>query len=176
MHEIIVGMKLDFEMLKTSMGNALRVGPIADVDPQKGYRIKLAEGDDGPVLSPWYPHPESGGQTRSWVPLTKGQVVGVMHPHGDQRQGVMFRAGFSGQTQPPSEDLAANILKAFGITLTMKDGKVTLEGDFEVKGNVRLVGDVDFEAGHVQHNGTNVGDTHVHSGVVPGGADTKEPH
>ncbi|MCF1502911.1 baseplate assembly protein [Afifella sp. H1R] len=119
---------IDLEILKTSFGNALKVGPVEEVDAVKGYRLNLGTGSDGkPFLSPWYPHPESGGQSASWMPLSKGQIVGVINPTGDPRQGVLLRGGFSDQNPPPSADLAANILKAFGITVSMKDGVLTVD-------------------------------------------------
>ncbi|MEJ8474457.1 baseplate assembly protein [Roseibium algae] len=175
MYDILLRQRADLEMLKTAFGNSLKVGPIEVVDPARGYRVKLADGPDGPVLSPFYPHPESGGQSLSWMPLSKGQIVGVVNPSGDGRQGVLLRGGFSGDASAPSQDLLANVLKTLGITITIKDGKLRLQGDLEVEGNVRLVGNVDFESGHVEHNGKNIGDDHVHKGVVPGGSTTKGP-
>lgn len=183
MIDVIVGLRADIEMLKTAFGAALKVGPVEEIDPQKGYRLNLGEGSNGqPFLSPWYPHPESGGQTSSWVPLSKGQIVGVVNPTGDPRQGVMFRGGFGGANGPPSADLAANVLRAFGITLSMKNGVLSVRGDVEIEGDVEITGDqtvqgdVDFSDGHVRHNGANIGDTHVHGGVMPGGSDTAGPH
>ncbi|MCX2722610.1 baseplate assembly protein [Roseibium salinum] len=182
MFDIITGQVLDLQMLKTRFGQMVRVGPVAEIDAAKGYRIKLADTEDGPLLSPWLPHPESGGQSSSWMPLSIGQVVGILSPNGDIRQGVLLRGGFTDGNQPPSADLAANVLKAFGITITMKDGEVKIEGDVTIKGDVKIEGDqevsgdVDFTEGHVQHNGIDIGDTHVHGGVVPGGADTQGPH
>lgn len=168
MYELFLGMRTDIEMLKSAFGRSLRVGAVHEVDAQKGYRLKLGEGADGPFLSPWYPHPESGGQTESWMPLSVGQIVGVINPGGDPRQGVLLRGGFGGNG-PPSTDLAANVLKAFGVEISIKDGKVTLKGDLLVQGNV------DFEGGHVRHNGTETGDTHKHGGITPGGAITDVP-
>ena len=175
MIDVIVGLKTDLEMLKTAFGNALKVGPVAEIDAKRGYRLKLGNGPSGPYLSPWYPHPESGGQTASWMPLSKGQIVAVVHPAGDMRQGVMFRAGFGGNNAAPSADLAANVLRAFGVTITMKDGRVTLEGDLTVKGDVEVHGHTDFHDGHVRHNGTAIDDTHRHGGVDPGNGITNVP-
>jgi phage baseplate assembly protein gpV len=176
MYDVITGLKIDLEMMKTRFGQMIRIGPIEVIDPVKGYRIKLADGEDGPFLSPWLPHPESGGQTSSWVPLSKGQVVGILSPNGDLRQGVLLRSGFTDDNQPPSADLVANVFKAFGITVTMKDGKTTFECDVTIKGNVEIEGNVDFRTGYVHHNDTNTGDDHVHGGVVKGAANTLGPH
>lgn len=167
----IVQMKADLDMLKTAFGNSMKVGPVEVIDAQRGYRIKLGEDADGnPYLSAWYPHPESGGATSTWVPLSKGQVVGIVNPSGDQRQGILIRAGFSGDNAAPSNDLAANLLKAFGVTVTVKDGKVVIDGNLVVNGNI------DFNRGYVKNDGVNISKTHVHGGVLRGGVDTLEPH
>ncbi|WP_420415123.1 baseplate assembly protein [Roseibium sp.] len=138
LHEILIDLRTDLEMLRTAFGNSLKVGPISEVDAEKGYRIKWGEGANGPYLSPWYPHPESGGQTSTWFPLSVDQIVGVMHPHGDMRQGVMFRGGFSEKNPPQSQDLELNLYKALGVLFTVKDGVLTINGDLVVKGNVDL--------------------------------------
>ncbi|MGY6709709.1 MAG: baseplate assembly protein [Rhizobiaceae bacterium] len=159
----IVAMKADIEMLKTAFGNSMKVGPVEEIDARKGYRLKLGEGPDGPYLSPWYPHPESGGATKSWAPLSKGQVVGVINPTGDPRQGILIRGGFSGENEQPTEDLAANLLSFAGVTLTVKDGKLTIDGDVQING------------ASLKHNQREVGDTHRHTDVTPGGGVTGEP-
>lgn len=142
MHEVIVGMQVDIAMLKTAFGNAIKVGAVAVVDADRGYRLDLGRGSDGePYLSPWYPHPESGGQSRSWMPLSVGQVVGVVNPGGDPRKGLVLRGGYSGDHPPPSADLAANVLTAFGARVTMADGTITIDGDLRVNGRSVLNGE-----------------------------------
>jgi phage baseplate assembly protein gpV len=164
MYDILVGMKSDIESLKTNFGNMLKVGPVSHVDAKKGYRVNMGLGTDGnPMLSPWYPHPESGGSTQSWSPLTVGQIVGILHPIGDHRQGILLRAGFSDKNPQPSEDMDANVLKAHGVTMTMKGGKLKIEGN------------VEFVGGYVKHNGHAIDDTHKHTDVMPGGALTGTP-
>lgn len=165
-----IGMKIDIEMLKNAFGKSLKVGPVAAVDAQKGYRIKFGEDENGqPFLSPWYPHPESGGNSSTWMPLSVGQIVGMVNPNGDPRQGLLIRGGFSDSNKPPSTDLLANIFKAFGVAITIKDGVVSIDGDLIVNGNA------DFKNGHVKHNDANIGDTHIHGGVEPGRANTDVP-
>ena len=110
MHRNLVGMKIDIEMLKTAFGKSLKVGPVAAIDAEKGYRIKFGEDENGqPFLSPWYPHPESGGASSTWMPLSLGQIVGMMNPNGDPRQGLLIRGGFSDANQSPSNDLLASV-------------------------------------------------------------------
>lgn len=170
MYRDLVGMKIDIEMLKTAFGKSLKVGPVADIDEKRGYRIKFGEDENGqPFLSPWYPHPESGGSSSTWMPLSKGQIVGMINPNGDPRQGLLFRGGFSDENAPPSNDLLANVFRAFGVSVTVKDGKVTIKGDLVVEGKA------DFKGEHVKHNDVSIGDNHVHSGVAPGDSETDPP-
>lgn len=170
MYRELLALKIDIEMLKTAFGNSMKVGPIAAIDARRGYRIKFGEDENGePFLSPWYPHPESGGSSSTWMPLSLGQIVGMVNPNGDTRQGLLIRGGFSDANQPPSEDMLANVLRAFGVSVTVKDGTVTIDGNLVVKGNV------DFKDGHVKHNDANIGDTHIHGGVAPGRSNTDVP-
>ncbi|MDQ0314848.1 baseplate assembly protein [Amorphus orientalis] len=127
MLDVIVGMKTDIEMLKSAFGRALTVGPISELDAAKGYRLDLGQGSDGKRhLSPWYPHPESGGATRTWMPLAKGQIVGVLNPTGDPRRGLVFRGGFSGQYPPPSDDFGENVLEFGGVRISVAEGTLVV--------------------------------------------------
>lgn len=125
----IIAQRADIEQLKMLFGRALRVGPVAVVDPKKGFRIKLGEGPDGqPYLSPFYPHPESGGATSTWAPLSEGQIVGLINPGGDPRRGVLLRGGFSDANPPPSQSLDENVLEFGQVKITVgKGGSVTID-------------------------------------------------
>lgn len=119
----LISLRSDLEALKTHFGSSLRVGTVAAVDAERGYRVSWGAGTGGEeFLSPWYPHPESGGATSTWFPLSKGQIVGVINPNGDPRQGILLRGGFSGQNQPPSQDLDVNLLEFGGVKIEIKEG------------------------------------------------------
>lgn len=125
----LVAMRADIEGLKSAFGHALKVGPVEQIDAAKGYRVKLGEGPDGPYLSPWYPHPESGGANSTWIPLSQGQVVGVLCPNGDPRQGILVRGGFSGVHPPISTDTDEVRLQMVGVTISVKGGAVSISAD-----------------------------------------------
>ena len=165
----ILRLRAELEAVKSVLGKLVTVGVVTEVDPARGYRIDLGEGTEGRLVSPWLPHPESGGQTASWVPLSKGQIVSILSPSGDLRQGLLLRGGFGGENTPPSQDMEANVLEALGVRFQMKDGTFTIEGDVVVDGNV------DFRGGHVRHNETNIGDTHRHTDVKSGASLTGHP-
>ncbi|GGF38242.1 hypothetical protein GCM10011321_31500 [Youhaiella tibetensis] len=124
-----IELKADIESLKTAFGAALRVGAVAAVDAKKGFRVKWGEDGDGrPFLSPWYPHPESGGATSTWMPLSEGQIVGIMNPGGDPRQGVLLRGGFSDVNPPPSQSLDENVIAFGSVRLTLhRDGRIVVD-------------------------------------------------
>lgn len=163
MIEAMLAMRADLEMLKSAFGNSLRVGPVAVVDAKKGFRISLASDEGGMFLSPWYPHPESGGATRTWMPLSEGQIVGIINPSGDPRQGILLRAGFSGVNPPPSADLDANVFSFAGVTMTAKAGLLTIDGNVQINGQ------------SIRHNLKEIGDSHRHADVTPGSAETGLP-
>ncbi|MBN9033741.1 MAG: baseplate assembly protein [Rhizobiales bacterium 63-7] len=165
-----LAMRLDVEMLKTAFGNSLKVGPVEVVDAEKGYRLRLGGTDAEPFLSPFYPHPETG---KTSIPLKKGQIVGVINPSGDPRQGVMFRGGYSDENASPNSDMAANVFADAGVRITVAAGALTIEAD-----GVSVVingSGLSVSGGRVEHDGKNIGSSHVHGGIVPGGGLTQPP-
>lgn len=134
-------LKADVEALKSAFGAALRVGPVEQVDAAKGFRISWGKDAGGnPFLSPWYPHPESGGATSTWAPLSKGQVVGIINPDGDPRQGILLRGGFSDQNPPPSASLEENVFRFGGVTITVTEsGAITIDAAGPVTVNAPVV-------------------------------------
>lgn len=171
MSDLILGMAMDLAMLKSAFGNSIKVGPVAIVDAQKGYRMRLGGSDAEPFLSPWYPHPETG---KTSVPLEVGQIVGMINPSGDPRKGILIRGGYSDQHASPNSDMEANVFRAAGVTLTIKGGSLVAEAG-GVK--VTISGDgLNVEGGGVHNNGKNIGATHTHGGIFPGGSDTDVPN
>lgn len=114
-----VALRYDLEVLKAAFGRAIKVGPIEVIDADRGYRLKLGETDGKPFLSAWYPHPESG---KTSVPLKQGQVVAVVNPGGDPRQGVLIRGGYSDDQPAPNADMEANVFEDAGVRMEIKSG------------------------------------------------------
>lgn len=165
-----IAMRLDVEMLKTAFGNSLKVGPVEVVDAARGYRLRLGGTDDAPFLSPWYPHPETG---KTSIPLKKGQIVGVVNPSGDPRQGLMFRGGYSDANPSPNANMGANVFEDAGVRVSVADGALVIEA-----GGVtfRFSGDgFEQDGGAQKHDGRNVGSTHKHGGIDRGPSQTDPP-
>lgn len=121
----------EIAQLKQIIANIGKVGTVCDTDPVKGYRLSYGDdGKGGEYKSPWKPHPESGGATGTWFPLSKGQVVCEVNPTGDPRQGFLLRGGFSGQNPAPSQNLDENVY-TFGdarITVRKNEMEITRGG------------------------------------------------
>lgn len=169
--DVLVGIVTDLQMLKTAFGKAMKMGPVEQIDPVKGYRLKLGEGPNGPFLSPWYPHPETG---KSSIPLKKGQVVGVVNPTGDPRQGFLIRGGYSEGNPSPNDDMDANIFDDAGVRVSVAGGALQIS-----VGGVTVVisGEgMTVTGGMVRHDEKNIGSTHTHGGILPGGASTAGPN
>ncbi|MGF9694704.1 baseplate assembly protein [Rhizobium sp. 0TCS1.26] len=166
----IVAMRLDVEMLKTAFGNSLKMGPVELVDATKGYRLRLGGTDEDPHLSPWYPHPETG---KTSIPLKKGQVVGVVNPSGDPRQGFMIRGGYSDGNPSPNDNAEANVFRDAGVKVSVAGGALVIEA----AGVTVTIGPdgMSVNGGRVEHDGKNIGSSHVHGGVLQGGQRTAPP-
>jgi phage baseplate assembly protein gpV len=65
-------------------------------------------------------------------------------------------------------DNSGNITVTSPVLVTVNAPNTTVNGDFQVNGNISSVGSV-------TNNGTNIGSTHVHGGVFPGGSNTSTP-
>ncbi|WP_035830472.1 phage baseplate assembly protein V [Kaistia adipata] len=150
--------------------NRRRTGTVTVVDNAKGLaRVRIGNGDK-PYLSPWIPWKEiSAGGTSTHIPPTVGQQVDVVSESGDLTDGVIDFSTHSNANPRPHDGPEAVIVHG-GTRMTIGNGKVEIVGDVTIKGALAIEGE------GVAHNGTNIGDTHVHSGVTPGGSDTKTPH
>lgn len=203
---LVEGLIRDVDGLKNRVNGMIREGTVDEVDAKKGYRLHWGEDETGaPVLSPWMPHPESGGAFSTWAPLSKGQVAGTLHPAGDPRRGFIIRGGFSGENKPPSEKLDENVFK-FGeatarltkdaLEMTIGGAALTFGKDsfkvemggatFEMNkdGATIKAGGAEFKltgdgfaqtGGDIKHDGAAVGASHSHIGVMNGPGFTGPP-
>lgn len=71
------------------------------------------------------------------------------------------------------------IIKAPSVTIdapeTTVQGNMTVQGSISGQGGMSVQGSLAVDGGALTHNGTNVGDDHVHGGVEPGSAKTDGP-
>lgn len=156
--------------LRRRARNRRRTGVIHEVDTGKGLaRVKIMDGEKGPYLSPWVPWKEiSAGGTNAHIPPTKDQQVDVLSESGDLTDGVIDFSTHSNQNPRPHDGPEAVIVHG-GTRMTISDGAVEIIADVTIKGALTI------EGPKVTHNGHDIGDTHKHTEVVPGGGISGPP-
>ena len=158
----------DLADLERRMASVLRFGTVVAVDPAAA-RVRVSFG--GETESAWlqFGTPSAGG-ARVWSPRVVGEQVMVGCPQGDTGQGVILTSLPSASFPAPSSDGATyRIDLPGGVSISVSGGAVNIAAP----GAVRITGDVIVD-GDVIADGISL-KTHVHSGVVAGGADTGQP-
>ena len=177
--------------LERRFSGVLRHGTVAQVDPAKAtLRLTFGEDEDGtPFLSPWVPYAQIAGALKVHTPPTVGQQMTTLSPSGDWMQAIAVPMHWSDQNVSPSKAGDENVLTYENVTATIKDdlcevvvGAATLKltsAAVTIKvGGVNVeVSDagVAITGGKVTHEAKNIGSTHIHGGVVPGGGLTDVP-
>ncbi|GAA0586938.1 phage baseplate assembly protein V [Halomonas salifodinae] len=171
--------------------NLIRTGTIAAVDHQAA-RVRVKSGE---LLTDWLPWIEGrAGTTRDWNPPTEGEQVVVFSPGGDPAAGVVLTGLFSDAHPAPTAlpELCRRIFPDAALfeydhktsVLRIKlPGRIEIEapGGTSWLGNIAHQGDMARQGSYAQaggeltHNGTNIGDTHKHGGVVPGDGQSGGP-
>ena len=171
---IVARMQGQIVELQRRINNGMREGVVVDVDPAK-QRVKVDIGDDdNPLITPWIRWPERAGARKTWNPPSVGELMTVHSPGGEISENSMaFHGGFAGANGAPSGDGDATVFTLGPVTVTVVAGGATIEvGGVSVEitgGGVAITG------GKVTHNGTDIGDTHKHGGILPGPAQTGTP-
>lgn len=163
---IVVDLKREVAQLKREIAGMVKVGSVEEADAQKGYRLNFGADENGRAkLSPWLPHPEAGGKAKSWFPLSKGQVVAMMTPPGDPRQGFLLRDGFTDRYAQPSQNLDENVFEYGDVRVEIREGRVHMKvGSAEITitdGKLEVKAKTDFEGDYVRHRSTPIDRTHV---------------
>jgi phage baseplate assembly protein gpV len=142
-----------------------RDGNVVEANEAEGlYRVEFNENGQR-FLSPWMRvQAISAGGIDIQAEPKVGQAVTVTSESGDMADGQISLSSFN-DSAPRPHDKAGE--------LKIKKGDVNIL----VSGNgVEIVGSLTITGASVTHNGTNIGDTHTHSGVETGPGDTGEPN
>lgn len=156
--------------------NSFRHGAVEEVDPEKQLvRLKIGKGTDGKdQLSPWVPYAQHAGALKVHTPPSKGQNMTILAPGGDLEQSFALPFTWNNGNPSPSTSGDENVL-------TFGDVRITVTADavaFSIGGHTVTLSSAGtkFEGGAVGHDGKDIGATHTHGGIIPGGADTLEPN
>ncbi|WP_244643778.1 phage baseplate assembly protein V [Alsobacter metallidurans] len=162
-----------------------RVGLVTSWDPDKhAAKVKLQPED---VETGWLPVASShiGDGHGIAVGLTPGDQVTVGFQEGDVDTPVITGRVFSDKDKPPRAESGELVIKhKSGAIITIdKTGAMTVKNvtgamtiDAGTDLAIKAAGAIDITSATLKHNGKNIGDTHVHGGIVVGGSDTSTPH
>lgn len=162
------------ETLERRMRGAFRQGTVAEVDPAAGtVRLKLGTGEQGDFLSAPIPYAQTAGAVKFHNPPSEGQQMMAMSPDGDLRQAVAMPLGFSAASASPSGAGDQHVMTFGAVTITLTGDGMTIAAG----GSTFVFSGAGFAqtGGQVQHNGTDIGDTHTHKGITPGPSRTGDP-
>ncbi|MFT0861752.1 hypothetical protein [Ancylobacter sp. G4_0304] len=133
------------------------------------------------ILSPWVPvQPVSAGGLKVKVKPTIGERFGLLSPSGTVGSGSWsIRGPFDNDHPAPAGDEDV-VLERGRTRLAIREGMVlvtTGDATIEISGDeVRVNGKaIRFGSESLSHNDHNIGSTHRHPGVEPGGAFTLPP-
>lgn len=159
--------------LERRLAGMIQHGPVAEVNTAEGWvRLSRGEGDSGPLLGPKIPYGQMAGGIKVHAPPTVGQNMTAISPTGDPRQAVAMPLTWSDQNQAPAS--GANPVMTYGdVRIEVTEGGVRIE----VGGFALLVSGAGLamEGGGVGHNGQDIGASHRHPGIEPGGGITQTP-
>lgn len=165
--------------MKRQARNRKRTGKITVVDHKKGLaRVEISRPEGKPFLSPWVPWKEvASGGIKSHIPPTVGEQVDLVSESGDLADAVIDMSTPSNENPRPHDGPEAVITKGSS-RLTIGEGSIEVASTtiHLIAGKTTITGDLTVEGSSLTHNGKNIGASHVHGGVEPGGSDTSGPH
>lgn len=156
--------------------NSRRIATIEEIDWEK-RQIRAKSGD---ILTNWLPFPAFITHNyKHWIPLRKNAQIILEVDSGDYNTADVVGMLWSDDVPAPDIPVAD---RPYIDRLEFEDGTV-IEYDskrqkllVDTPGEITLrAKTIKFESATLTHNGINVGDTHTHPGVMPGGASTGTP-
>jgi len=139
--------------------NRKRTGTIAEVGSGANagkYRVQLSEQGGKPYLSPWIKsRTVAAGQVKIDAVRTIGEQVDVVSESGDLTDAVIDMSTYSDENARENGDNVPLHIKVDGNGVIIC-GALTITADVTINGTLSVNGD------SLTHNGTNVGDSHIH--------------
>jgi phage baseplate assembly protein gpV len=162
--------------LERRLSNMVRHGTVhpGSTDPAAGTtRLRLGGTDEEPYLSPPVKYGQVAGALKVHSPPSDNQQMTIFSASGDWRQGIALPMTWSDQNQSPSDKGDEHVMTFGDVTVKLTAGGVTVSVG-GVTWTLSSAGEV-TEGGEVKHNGKNIGATHFHGGVIPGGGNSDVP-
>lgn len=164
--DTIAGLAARIEDLDRRLARTVLDGTVASIDPEKGTaRVRI----DGDLDSHDIPWTDSAGAVSTFFPLSAGERVIVVSPNGDIARAQLMRGGRTDANPAPHDKAGEAAIGAGATRIVIGPDGVRITGDVTIEGRTAITGPA------LTHNGTDVGDTHAHTGVTPGGDTTGPP-
>lgn len=145
------------------------------VESVEGDRCRIRIADEGaaggPVLGPkvrWQEQAGGGGGITTWSPPKPGEPMVLVSPGGEiGGQSYAIRGVYSQPNPSPDDRAGVHVIQAGGDRLELGGGvlKIVTGG----KTHTLSAEGAAFEGDDVKHNGTTIGESHVHTEVERGG-------
>ncbi|MEM9734189.1 MAG: phage baseplate assembly protein V [Pseudomonadota bacterium] len=159
--------------LERRLEQSSRDGRVTEVDHEEGLAKVEIGSDKETSITHWVPWTERAGDHESYDPPTVGEAVKVNAPNGEMALATLERGALSNRENRPHRKAGERVDKMGDTTITQ-----TQSGIYFANGGVTMTlsaDGLDVSGGHIKHNGTVIDDTHVHTGVVPGGGLSDKP-
>jgi phage baseplate assembly protein V len=160
--------------------NAIRPGVVEFVSLETA-RVRARSGE---LLTDWLPWFETrAGNVRTWCPPSVGEQCMVLSPGGEMAAGWVLVGAPSNANPAPSDSPDIHRTQyPDGTVVDYNHSAHTLQIQLVEDGaasitatTITLNGAVNVVGPSLTHNGKNVGDTHAHSGIIPGPDNTGAP-
>lgn len=157
------------DLERRSRGQAME-GRVSDADPAQGlYRVELADG----FKTGWIPaRSASSGALKMQAEPTVGQMVVVRSESGDLTDAAIEGSGFAGD-RPHDKNGEWMVALGDASLLMTPDSFILTVGGSTV---TITAGGIAFSGPSVTHDGTNIGNTHTHGGVMRDNDNTNPPN
>lgn len=168
--------------LERRQDGTIKRGRVVEVDPENArVRLRLnEESASEPFLSPWVPYAQIAGALKVHTPPSVDQQMTLFSETGDLQQGLAVPMTWSDKNEAPSKEGDEHVLTFGDVRFDLKNNEVKVTTPkmlFECEGvTLEITGSgVKINGGRVEHDGRNIGSSHIHGGVTPGAANTDVP-
>jgi hypothetical protein len=167
------------------MNQMMMVGTVKSVAGSRAVVTLADDGDEGEVNTPALRMAAHTGKRGSGVSeMTKlgvGEPVLVISPGGEVNgaSAVMPWSDSQDDPSPGTAEQDGKIIEIGSAKLEIRDGfaklavgglSITLEGD-----TITITGKTQINGAALRHNAKSISDTHTHTGITPGPANTGAP-
>lgn len=178
--DLVLKLTKDVAGLRRQRNQTLMTGT---VETLKGARVKVRiadDGEDGPVFTPELRQAahtgNRGGGVSRFSRLGLGESVLVVSPNGELGEMSAVIPWIDTQDDPAagSAEEDGEVIQRGNARLSVKDGSIRLSvGNASIELTEAMI---NMLANRVENNGRNIGHSHTHPGIMPGGANTQQPN